>query len=100
MITLTQGSKEYLAVDINDEFKSITTLDGSAPKYDVFTKDGGNKMINQDPVVSAMQLRCMIDTTVGGTWTEGEYWLYVKFNALPEVPRLGPFKFRVSNDGS
>lgn len=100
-LIITQGSKEYVAVDLNDEFSILTTLDGAGLTYDVTDRAGNFKYQNQAGLNVGMQARCMVDTTSGSNppWAEGEYNLYIKFNSLPEVPRLGPFKFLVSNDG-
>jgi hypothetical protein len=100
-VVITQGSKEYLLLELNDELETLTTLDGAGLTYDVQDRAGAPKYTNQAGLNVGMQARCLIDTTSGASppWEEGEYNLYIKFNALPEVPRLGPFKFQVSNDG-
>jgi len=44
--------------------------------------------------VDGMKILPLIDTT---TLDEGPYDLFVTFSASPEIPRLGPFRFRVDD---
>jgi hypothetical protein len=97
-ITLPQGTKEYLLVDVDDLLDNLVDLSGTTPKYDV--KDAENNLkYNQVAVtqISLMRLYCLIDTNLGGLWAAGNYRLYVNFTTTPELPRLGPLTFAVSD---
>ncbi len=96
VVLVTQGTKEYLLVDVSDASVQLTTLVGTSPRFDVYNEAGVAKYVEQaatvDPVF-LMRMRCFVDTTTGGLWAEGNYFLYPKLDTLPEVPRLGPFLF-------
>lgn len=95
---VTQGTKEYLLVDVTDASLTLTTLVGTTPSFDVYTEAGVVKITAQvavvDPVL-LLRLRCLVDTTLPSLWAAGNYFLYPKFNTLPEIPRLGPYLFVV-----
>ena len=95
MIVLPLGTKELLEVDVTDLLQELTTLDSSGLTYTVKEKSTGayryNNVAGQN---NGMKALCMIDTTTLG-WTKTKYELFIKFNALPETPVLGPFDFLV-----
>ena len=95
--TLPLGTKEYLLVDVSDMLNSLATLDGTTPKYDVKDSLDVLKYNQQTATNVVMRLYCMIDTMLGGAWPAGNYRLYVNFTTAPELPRLGPFTFVVSD---
>ena len=97
-VVLPQGTKEYLIVDVDDALDGIASLNGSNPRYTVKDFNDALKYNDQVGTNSGMKAYCMIDTLSGGAWAEGTYRLYVRFDALPEVPYLGPFEFEVSDD--
>jgi hypothetical protein len=96
-VTLPQGTKEYLIVDLTDLLGTVVTLDGLGTTYDVKDINGNLKYAAALAVTTAMRARCMIDTEQGGTWQAGNYRLYLEFNAAPELPRIGPFTFTVDD---
>jgi len=96
MESITVGSKEDLIVDVTDTMGNYADLSVLTPKYDVKDKAGVMKMNNQNPIAIGMRLQCLIDTTAGGNWTPGHYFLYVRFTAAPEAPVLGPLEFKVN----
>lgn len=100
-IRLTKGTKEYVPVDVVDGSGSVTDLSGATPRYDVL--DSANTVIYNaaTPTASAMQLRCLLDTTATGptgqAWANGVYRLFVKFTAGSEIVRLGPLYVYLSD---
>jgi hypothetical protein len=103
MVTITKGTKEYLPVLIADALESVADLATSTPTYDVYKNDPAETAIETGLVAavfggSGMLLLCLIDTT-GAAYTdlEGEFNLFVQFTAAPEVPRLGPLRFRIDD---
>jgi len=99
MESITIGSIEELIVDIDDTLNGVTDLTTLSPRYDVKDKAGNVKMNNQVATVDAvnkMRLHCLIDTTLGGNWASGHYFLYPRFTAAPESPNVGPLEFKVN----
>jgi len=96
MESITVGTKETLIVDVTDRLGNLTDLSAATPRFDVKDKNGVFKQQDQVPVVVGMQARCLIDTTAGGSWTPGHYFLYVRFTAAPDSPVLGPLEFKVN----
>ncbi len=95
---ITQGTKEYLLVDVTDESLQLTTLVGTTPRFDVYTEAGVAKITAQAAVVDPvllLRMRCLVDTATPSLWAAGNYFLYPKFDTLPEIPRLGPYLFVV-----
>jgi hypothetical protein len=99
MTKISQGSIEYVFVDVDDRAGLVTTLVGTTPKFTVYKKSDSSVMINnQSCAVDAgkpMQLRCLIDTTIPSAWASDEYELYVTFTSGSESPLHGPFPFYV-----
>lgn len=91
-IKIVKGSIEPIAVDVTDKFKNLTDLAGANPKYDI--EDFFNEPVstNLSAVADGMTAICKIDAT---TLTEGDYKLFVHFDATPDHPRLGPISFAV-----
>jgi hypothetical protein len=99
MLNLRIGTQETLLVDVEDTLGNLTTLVGSGAQYDVEDKNGNFKMQNQTVIVDVtkpMQARCHVDTTVGGNWSPGRYFLYIHYNASPDSPRLMAGEFKVN----
>lgn len=96
-VSLPQGTKEYLIVDVEDELGNIATLSGHNPRYTVKDEAGAAKYTDAVGSSTVMSAYCMVDTTSGGLWAAGLYRLYLRFDATPEVPYLGPFTFEVSD---
>jgi hypothetical protein len=102
-VTLTQGTKEYLFVEIDDLLNVLTTLDGTTPKFDVKTGSSGSGTLKYDQQAATntgMRVNCLVDTSAahpGGLWAAGAYRLYIYFTTAPELPKLGPFAFDVSD---
>lgn len=98
VVLLTQGTKEYLLVDVDDLTDQVTTLTGTNPVFDVFDSKGLAKYSDQacvlDPVLP-MRVRCMIDTSTPEYWATGDYKLFLQLETMPEEPRIGPFLFVV-----
>lgn len=95
---LVKGTKEYIVVEVTDTLNNLTTLGASSPTYDVVTDDDDETLVvdGATAITEGMLALCMIDTTPVD-FDEGKYKLFLKFEALPEVPRLGPFRFRVDD---
>lgn len=96
-VTLPQGTKEYIVVNVDDELDNLLTLDGTTPQYRILTEAGVEKLTWTNAVIQVMKLFCMVDTQSGGLWAAGEYRLYARFTTAPELPWLGPFPFTVDN---
>lgn len=99
MLDIKVGSIETVMVDVNDSLDNLITLVGTGAVYTVQDKSGNIKMNNQNVIVQAPDLmvaRCLIDTTAGGNWSPGHYFLYIRFTASPDSPRLGPLEFKVN----
>jgi hypothetical protein len=94
-VTLPQGTKEHLIVDVADLLTNLVTLDGTTPKFDVKNDADVLKYTQQAATNQVMRLFCLIDTNSGGIWAAGTYRLYVYFTTAPELPKLGPFSFIV-----
>jgi len=96
MIKLVKGTKENLGIDVVDKLGDLTTLDGTNPTFDVRLRDAAS-WIHQNAATThdVMRLFCLIDTTEAA-YVEGTYELFIKFNNLPEIPRLGPHVFEVA----
>lgn len=95
-VTLPQGTKEYVIVDVDDELNAIADLSGTTPQFRVLKPDD-SEMISWTAVnsVTLMKCRCLIDTNVPSLWPGVEYRLYLRFTTAPELPWLGPFPFDV-----
>jgi len=93
-INLPQGTKEYLLIDVTDALAGIGSLAGTTPQYKVYDPSGSIQIDWTAAVASGMTAKCMIDTT-SGTWVPGEYMLYFRLTASPEVPKLGPHRFNI-----
>jgi hypothetical protein len=94
--TLTVGTKEYLPIQVRNILGSVTTLDGTGLTYDLYHDDEAETVVltAQPASNDGMVALPLIDCT---GLTEGDYKVFIKFTALPEVPRLGPFYFRVDD---
>ncbi len=96
METLTKGTKEYLPIKVKNILGTFATLDGTGLTYDLYRADEAETPIltgqpaNNDGMIALP----LIDAT---GLVEGDYNVFIKFTALPEVPRLGPFTFRVDD---
>jgi len=106
MVTLTKGTKEFLPIKILDALENVQTLDGLGLTHDLYKADEAETLVyaNQSTLNDGMIALPLIDTnlTDGGAppidlIPEGEYNCFLKFTSLPEVPRLGPFTFRVDD---
>lgn len=96
METLTKGTKEYLPIKVKNILGTINTLDGAGLTYDLYHADEAETVVltaqpaNNDGMIALPLIDCT-------ALTEGDYNIYIKFTALPEVPRLGPYTFRVDD---
>lgn len=97
-VTLPKGTKEYVVVEVVDALNNLVDLAATTPKYDVKYSDDSLTITQATPIIQLMKLFCMIDTrTTPASWPAGEYRVYVDFTAAPELPRIGPFSFTVSD---
>lgn len=98
MVTLTKGTKEFLPIKVADALQNLTTLDGTGLVHDLYKANESETLIyaNQATLNDGMIALPLIDTTPTAI-TEGDYNCFIKFTTLPEVPRLGPFTFRVDD---
>lgn len=94
-VVLTQGTKEYVTVDVADALNNLVTLAGTTPQYRVVDNVNTEKIAWSAAVIQVMKLFCMIDTGIPGLWAGGTYRLYVKFTTAPELPWLGPYEIEV-----
>lgn len=96
MIKLVKGTKENLAIGVNDRLGNLTTLAGTNPTYDVRLR-GASSYVHQglSATFDGMTAFCLIDTSESG-YTDGTYEIFLIFNNLPEVPRLGPHLFEIA----
>jgi hypothetical protein len=96
---LARGSIETLLVDIEDVLGNLTDLSTTTPMFDVKDSSGNlkqnNVVVTVDPA-EPMRAECLVNTTVGGLWTAGKYYLYVKYTANPDAPILGGMEFHVN----
>jgi hypothetical protein len=97
-VVITRGSIETLLIDVTDRTGNLTTLAAAAAQFDVFDRAGNAKMSNvaiQTYVAFPMRAGCRVDTTLGGLWTPGKYYLYLEYTANPDAPILGGLEFNV-----
>lgn len=95
--SLAKGTKENIFVDIEDRSTiPVTDLSTSTPTFDVIDEADVFKVTAGSATASGMRITVPLDTTVGGTWAEGEYRLLVKFTVGAQVIRKGPFFFFIT----
>lgn len=102
LVRITQGTKEYLEVDLVDALGVITDFSGTSPIFDVTSADGlTSYYTGATAVVSQLnKILCLVDTSAAhpnGLWPADRYKLFVTFTTAPEIPRVGPFDFYVVN---
>jgi hypothetical protein len=106
MITIAPGSKEYLILKMIDVLPSpdaLTTMVGTSPQFDVIQANEAETVIisNQGATIATgdpMLLLCLIDAQIPSIFPiEGDYNLFLEFTKAPEIPRLGPFRFRIDD---
>lgn len=110
--TLSQGSKEFMIIDVIDDLQNLTSLVGASGQYLVKDFNAAIRVnwTNVQSVTSyvngigqtVMRAFCLMDSSTGGTdtgglWLPGTYRAYVKFVTGQETPILGPYQFTVSN---
>lgn len=98
MVTLTKGTKEYVPIKVINVLGNLATLDSTGLTHDLYKDDEAETLVyaNQSTTNDGLVALPLIDTTDPG-FQEGTYNIFIKFNALPEVPRLGPFAIRVDD---
>jgi hypothetical protein len=95
VISLPLGTIENLQVDVEDRKNNLTTLDGTGLNFSVRPRFGDDMswVIENDSASNdGLRAFCLIDTT---DWDVGEYEMYIQFDNLPEIPKLGPMHFEV-----
>jgi hypothetical protein len=98
MAQLTQGTVEYLILEVEDRLNNLATLDGKGGVYSVFSDSGTPMYDEEDIQAQGLKAFCLINTSAThpqGLWPEGEYKIYLRFTLNPEIPRLGPYSFMV-----
>jgi len=96
-IVLPRGTVEHIPVDIADRLQNLTSLDGTAARYDIRAHGSTSWVVqSQSATTIGMTVYCLVDTTTPAYATSGRYELFVQFDNLPEHPRLGPFDFEVN----
>lgn len=96
MIILPKGTKEVITLDITDKLGNIDTLDGAGGVFDVRMRGQDTWILQNEPITNlGMEAYCLIDTAPS-QWKTTTYELFVKFNALPEQPRVGPVVFEIA----
>lgn len=96
-ILLPKGTKEHIPVDVTDRLANLTTLTGTAARFDI-RRRGETTYIVTAAVATTIGLTayCLVDTSTSDFTNPGRYELYLQFDNLPESPRLGPFEFEVN----
>ena len=94
---IAKGSKETIRVRVTDASEVVSDLSGSGPTFTVKDDADVNKVTDAAATASGMIISCLLDTTVGGVWDEGEYRLFVKYTVGSEVIVKGPHYFTISN---
>lgn len=95
MIQLTKGTVEHIPINIADRLGNLLALSGTNPTFDTkHTSNGASVETALAPTVVGLTAYCLIDTTQS-IYSKDRYQLFLRFNALPEVPYLGPFDFEV-----
>lgn len=92
---LAKGTKETVHIDFQDRSGLVTDLSGSGPTFDVLDSTDTFKVTAGSATAAALRISVPLDSTVGGTWAEGEYRLFVKFTVGADVIRKGPFYFTI-----
>jgi hypothetical protein len=94
MERLTKGTIEFMVIPVTDTMGNLTEI--TAATYDIYTGDDDATAVLEGGVAvcDGMKILPLINTTA---MDEGPYDLFVNFEALPEFPRLGPFRFRVDD---
>lgn len=92
------STKEHVHVDLEDRTGLITDLSGSGPTFTVLDSADVAKVTDVAATGSGLRITCLLDTTVGGVWAEGEYRLFVKFSVGSEVVVKGPYYFIIADD--
>ena len=96
-VLLNKGTIEHLIVDVRDRLKNLTSLTGTNAAFDIRLEGSDTWLVTASPAtVAGMSAYCLVDTTPSG-FVDGVYELFLYFNNLPEVPRLGPFEFEVNS---
>lgn len=96
MLDIKIGSTETLLIDVTDKLENLTDLTSAGGQFDVLNKSGAfvinGSAITVDPA-QPLTAQCLVDTS---GWPSGHYFLYLRFNASPDSPRLGPLEFKVN----
>lgn len=92
---ISKGTKENIRVTFVDRTGLVTDLSSSGPTFDVIDSAEVFKVTAGSATGSALTITVPLDTTVGGTWAEGDYRLFVKFTVGAEVIRKGPYYFTI-----
>lgn len=92
---VSKGTKENVRVTFVDRTGLVTDLSGSGPTFDVIDSADVFKVTAGSASASGLIITVLLDTTVGGTWAEGDYRLFVKFTVGSEVIRKGPYYFTI-----
>lgn len=95
-VVLTKGTIEFLPIRVSDALGNLLTLDGTGLAYDLYHDNEDETVVvtSQSAQNSGMLALPLIDTT---SLAEGPYNVFIQFTAFPELPRLGPYKFRVDD---
>jgi len=95
-VVLNKGAIQHLIIDVADRLGELTSLDGKAPRFDIRKRHDPGWIVEDGVATSiGMTAYCLVDTTVAAVVAD-EYELFLFFNNVPEIPRLGPFRFRVN----
>jgi hypothetical protein len=74
---------------------NLADLSTGDPTFDVRRQaDGSDVLVGQSATPVGLTAYCLIDTTAP-IMTKDRYQLFLRFNASPEIPYLGPFDFEV-----
>lgn len=99
MVTLTLGTKEFVPIKVTDVLENLSTLDGLGLEFKLLKDDEAETQVVgwTSSLNDGMIALPLIDTTTWDDDDEGDYCTFLRFTLLPEVPILGPFKFRVDD---
>jgi hypothetical protein len=92
-VYIADGSKEEVVVRVTDDTGQITNLAPLSPQFELI-RDSNDALVQSGSAsASAMNLYCLIDSTLANILAGEKYRLYVSFTiAAGNVPRLGPME--------
>jgi hypothetical protein len=98
-IELNAGTIETVVVEVEDVLETLGDLEAAGAEFVVKDSAGAEKQaataVTTEPG-EPLQARCVVDTSTGGVWEAGKYYLYLMFTNAPDAPILGPQELLVN----